>query len=188
MIASNVALTAAHCITRGREFCKMVLFTPGKSGKAVPFGQFMVKDFAVMNCFWLGMYECDIALLFLEKDVGCETGTMAFDPKCEIKVSSYLNAAGYPIDLDNGETLYFSTCDFDNVPSCKGTGSFTHQCDTASGMSGSPLWTWDPNTGIRQLQGINRSALTVNRNMATKIGSKTARWIQSYLLKSKSCQ
>lgn len=96
------------------------------------------------------MVEHDWAVITLDRSIGQLTGWMGrqTEDSSNSIYTGTLNLAGYPGDLDSGESMYFDS----DVGDRADEYNHWYWMDTAGGQSGSPVWRYD---------GSNRYILSI---------------------------
>eukprot|EP01026_Neomeris_dumetosa_P052735 TRINITY_DN46851_c0_g2_i1.p1 TRINITY_DN46851_c0_g2~~TRINITY_DN46851_c0_g2_i1.p1 ORF type:complete len:393 (+),score=39.37 TRINITY_DN46851_c0_g2_i1:78-1181(+) len=186
LVGPKHVMTAAHCIhAQGIGECTDFTFAPGQQKEYLPFGVVGVTQTYVAASYpTLFDTDSDYGLLVLEREIGREVGWLGFGYRCG-QVVEDLSTAGYPNDLDrSSKTMYQADCYNQEINACPCRGidncalgnTFRYTCDTFSGQSGSPVWTY-LESGIPQIRGIHSSGFTSNssdqRNQAVIIGDNT---------------
>lgn len=142
MLAANLVLTAAHCVTGPQPFAfaDAIEVTPGAHGAEHPFGSAMATAFSYPAGWLENDIQLDFALLHLE---GTPFGsalapymTLAAMPNAYFQEAGRtLTTAGYPVDKP-ARTMWKST-----VTDAVATAPrITTRADGFPGQSGSPLF------------------------------------------------
>eukprot|EP01024_Parvocaulis_polyphysoides_P043094 TRINITY_DN39333_c0_g1_i6.p1 TRINITY_DN39333_c0_g1~~TRINITY_DN39333_c0_g1_i6.p1 ORF type:complete len:348 (-),score=46.05 TRINITY_DN39333_c0_g1_i6:697-1740(-) len=137
-------LTAAHCVYNKYE--PDISFTPAQNSFSLPYKTypwifaFIPDEFFTDNIYTQGEY--DYAVIILSEKLDPEITPLEFgnNNSCnsQQQINTSFNLAGYPSDLEGGNSMYSSACA--NVQFKCEWRSFAHSCDTFTGMSGSGLF------------------------------------------------
>eukprot|EP01026_Neomeris_dumetosa_P051702 TRINITY_DN4551_c0_g2_i2.p1 TRINITY_DN4551_c0_g2~~TRINITY_DN4551_c0_g2_i2.p1 ORF type:complete len:389 (-),score=37.79 TRINITY_DN4551_c0_g2_i2:276-1442(-) len=212
MITKNVMLTAAHCVSQTYselELCSTSNYTvvPGyyeiDGEPQTPFGKYTPSKILVApgwdkeNNAWKSH---DMALLTFKEPIGRFTGWLQYGIDCFELSYDEMVTAGYPVDRTNtvkelrfdGSQMVTTTCDV-NLDACandKAFGEFGHQCDTAGGQSGSPMWIFiegdQPKREVRavhvrgigeSIRGLEDDELDTKFNKAIYISEDAYFWL-----------
>lgn len=74
-----------------------------------------------------------------------------------------LNLAGYPEDKEDGH-MWYDYCR--EIPFMYGRRRFiNHSCRVEKGNSGSPMWVYKSNSGVRQTRAVHVAELTYGRQL-----------------------
>eukprot|EP01025_Chloroclados_australasicus_P054008 TRINITY_DN639_c0_g1_i2.p2 TRINITY_DN639_c0_g1~~TRINITY_DN639_c0_g1_i2.p2 ORF type:complete len:325 (-),score=29.64 TRINITY_DN639_c0_g1_i2:237-1211(-) len=185
LVGPATVLTAAHCIYKfdQKEECYDFTFSPGRQRDYEPFGKVEAYDW-YYPYEWeeTGKLEYDYGVIELWEDIGYEAGWMDYGYDCKDTVQD-LETAGYPRDKDPfNNAMYGTECYGQALAACsckqwrngncvqRGQTSnlFGHTCDTISGQSGSPMWTYlEPDYPI--VRAIHSSGSTVQNQPNTAV-------------------
>ena len=175
-------LTCGHCVYLhdAGGWANEIKVVPGKNNYDEPFGHAYVTYMRSYTGWTQSeMVEHDWAVLTLDRSIGIFTGWMGrqtADSSSSI-YTGLLNTAGYPGDLDYGESMYFVGDNGDRA------NEYNHWfwMDSAGGQSGSPIWIYD---------GENRYILSilayeyvggVDANFGTRLNSNKYDQINTWL-------
>jgi len=147
-------LTAGHCVYFLDEggWAAEIIVVPGKDGDNEPYGRANATYLRSYTGWTVGeMIEHDWAVITLNRSIGQLTGWMGRqteDSSSSVYTGS-LGTAGYPADLDFGESMYY---DYDGGDRAT---EYNHWfwMDSFGGQSGSPVWRYDG--GARYILSIN---------------------------------
>ena len=147
-------LTAGHCvyIHDGGGWAAEIIVVPGKDGDNEPYGRANATYLRSYTGWTVGeMIEHDWAVITLNRSIGQLTGWMGRqteDSSSSVYTGS-LGTAGYPGDLDFGESMYYDSDVGDRAT------EYNHWfwMDSFGGQSGSPVWRYDG--GARYILSIN---------------------------------
>jgi V8-like Glu-specific endopeptidase len=147
-------LTAAHCVYIHHHggWVSSVEVVPALDYYYMPYNHALVTDITTY-VGWIDdeMWEYDMALLTLDRNVGDYTGWMGIyaAPSSDPVYTGLLNLAGYPGDLDYGYCMYWDA-DYGMM-----ADEYNHwyYMDMYGGQSGGPVWYYN---------GINHYVLSIN--------------------------
>ena len=147
-------LTCGHCVYIHDEggWAAEIIVVPGKDGDYEPYGRANATNLRSYTGWIVGeMIEHDWAVITLNRSIGQLTGWMGRQTE-DFSSSVYtgsLGTAGYPGDLDFGESMYY---DYDGGDRAT---EYNHWfwMDSFGGQSGSPVWRYDG--GARYILSIN---------------------------------
>ena len=147
-------LTAGHCVYFHDEggWAAEIIVVPGKDGDNEPYGRANATYLRSYSGWTVGeMIEHDWAVITLNRSIGQLTGWMGRqteDSSSSVYTGS-LGTAGYPGDLDFGESMYYDSDGGDRAT------EYNHWfwMDSFGGQSGSPVWRYDG--GARYILSIN---------------------------------
>ena len=147
-------LTAGHCvyIHDGGGWAAEIIVVPGKDNDNEPYGRANATYLRSYTGWTVGeMIEHDWAVITLNRSIGQLTGWMGRqteDSSSSVYTGS-LGTAGYPGDLDFGESMYYDSDVGDRAT------EYNHWfwMDSFGGQSGSPVWRYDG--GARYILSIN---------------------------------
>lgn len=157
LISTQLVLTAAHCLidnTTGRLKANVTYFRPALSRTS--------RDQKVwIKEFWFGSHnpednrQKDFAIIRLERPVS-EYGYMYISGAAlENMLPAKVALSGYSTDKSNGDVLsHQRAC---TVWSKDSKARLLHDCDATSGISGAPLFMYDPRRNQYQIFGITLS-------------------------------
>ena len=146
-------LTCGHCvyIHDAGGWASEIKVIPGMNGDYAPYG-YAYATILRTNTGWTQseMVEHDWAVLTLDKSLGLFTGWMGrqTEDSSNSIYTGTLNTAGYPSDLDYGDSMYFDSDLGDRADEY----NHWYWMDAATGQSGSPIWRND---------GSNRYILSI---------------------------
>lgn len=176
-------LTCGHCIYihENGGWVDEVEVIPGMDGTYEPFGSAYATYYRTYTG-WTDyeMPEHDWAMVTLDRNIGGLTGWMGIRTASSTSsiYTGTLNTAGYPYDLDNGNSMYYDS------DTGEGAGEYNHWywMDTAGGQSGSPVWQKDSD-GSRYVLSINayEDENGEYANMGTRINYDKFDQINSWL-------
>jgi len=180
-------LTCGHCIYihENGGWVSEVEVIPGMDGSFTPYGVAYATDYRTYTGWTESeMVEHDWALVTLDRNIGSYTGWMGrmTEGSSSSIYTGILNIAGYPVDLDNGYSMYFDSDDGEAAD------EYNHWfwMDTAPGQSGSPVWIYD---------GDNRYVISINTyeyengayaNMGTRINNEKYNRLNTWLSEDSS--
>ena len=143
LVGNNVALTAAHCIWNAdtkKKYENLVVYPNYNNGAYNLNGTLMASGWktAYYSNGWMNSsgspVEYDWAILVLEKELGNTLGY--FDVSTNTPSIGYsCGVYGYSMNLNNGNSLYFSS----GTISLKYSKWFTYKATVYSGFSGGPI-------------------------------------------------
>jgi protease YdgD len=157
LLSPQLVLTAAHCLidnATGRIKPNVTYFRPALSRSS--------RDQKVwIKEFWFGSHNPednrhkDFAILRLERHVGEHGHMYVTRMALENMLPAQVALAGYSTDKSNGDVLsHQRSC---TVWSRDSQARLLHDCDAASGISGAPLFMYDPRSNQYQIFGITVS-------------------------------
>lgn len=137
LVAPNIVMTAAHCVysRKYKKFVETNYFKLGPNNKAMNLKKNWKKIYIGKKYKTSGSKSDDIAFIVLKDSlIHTETFTLK-EPSEASKID--LQIAGYPSDKEYG-TMWMARCHGNlDLP------FINHYCDTISGMSGSPIYSFD---------------------------------------------
>jgi V8-like Glu-specific endopeptidase len=182
MIDKNHVLTAGHCVyshSRG-GWADSVKIVPGADNGFEPFGHAWAINMRSYSS-WItnAEQEHDFAVITLDRDIGLQTGWMELYTTLPSS-STYtgvLNTAGYPVDLDYGENMYWASDNGDLA------NEYIHWyfLDIEGGQSGSPVWIYDGTYGY-VLSIVAYSRLDLDINYGPRINRNKRDCINNWLM------
>eukprot|EP01025_Chloroclados_australasicus_P029215 TRINITY_DN2910_c0_g1_i4.p1 TRINITY_DN2910_c0_g1~~TRINITY_DN2910_c0_g1_i4.p1 ORF type:complete len:394 (-),score=34.69 TRINITY_DN2910_c0_g1_i4:3013-4074(-) len=187
MIGPRHVLTAAHCLwdIETNSWYEEFRFIPGRVGNDMPYGVVGWAN-ASIPVGWDNQVKThdkyDYGVLELDEDVGQTVGWFSYGFNCS-EFFYRLNIAGYPGDRREGNYMYYTYCQSIYLDACLSGGAadlYKHQCDTAAGMSGGPMWTLNPATQIREIRGIHKGA-TGQTNLGIYISKNLYTFVEERL-------
>lgn len=156
IIAPNIILTAAHNIYSPRlSRVNHITIIPGKYYDITPFGSINISGES--NCNQSikthpkysfsqkknKRIKYDFGVIVLPDSLKIESDVIplcfVLDSTYSLNVGDTLNVSGYPADKEYGFAGDFLTSQYDICRGVHGK-SFSHQLDTYTGNSGSPIW------------------------------------------------
>ncbi|KAH8655813.1 trypsin-like cysteine/serine peptidase domain-containing protein [Xylariales sp. PMI_506] len=149
LVGPRLMASARHCIDSAAQW---FLFSPGYDGgdvfetSYVSAIVYLAADTSAGNCDLMN----DWALYVLDEPLGSDrgyfqTGDYVADESV-VENQAVLFSAGYPGNLNGGNSLYFTdddTTSLELASSCSNGGPIIGDCYVSSGMSGGPLWLKD---------------------------------------------
>ena len=177
MIASNVVLTAAHCVYDRDDDEWAISFeaSPGKVGLEEPFGtvnsvdHIIDMDYVIVEDF--DKKKHDWALLALDEPIGDTVGWLPVGTATHYELFNYmLHIASYPSgDCDScgytGKNMFYDS----DVAVYIADLYFDHVTDTLSGSSGAGVWI-EKSCGRPLVVAVHRSGYTSGEsNSATRL-------------------
>jgi len=180
-------LTAGHCVYIHDEggWAAEIIVVPGKDGDNEPYGRANTTDLRTYTGWTVSeMIEHDWAVITLDRSIGNLTGWMGRQTEASSSsvYTGTLHTAGYPGDLDSGESMYYDS-DFGDRAT-----EYNHWfwMDTFGGQSGSPVWRYD---------GVNQYILSINAyeyirgydaNFGTRLNTDKFNQINAWLAEDNS--
>lgn len=153
LIGPKHILTAGHCIYnfQTKSWNENLNFYPARiDDKILPYGIIRWKKAMVMEEYLKeGKNDNDIAVIELETDIGNIIGWSGFKVLPENEYNNKVRVTGYPGDMPTG-TMWSVTC-----PSSVSEMTYTYQCDTWGGMSGSGIFSQQPNPDTIYITGVH---------------------------------
>lgn len=155
-------LTAAHCVFDHKTFQVIgnTGFNPGRNGveSLFPLGRFQaLRVFPSKNWTMRGDRKYDAAIVQVQGRPGDEIGSIDFGAEGLPAVVG-LNIAGYPGDKPLAQ-MWADFCDGVELNFGTGKKEFVfHDCNATKGNSGSPMWTYTPADGNRQVAAVFTSS------------------------------
>ena len=180
-------LTVGHCVYIHGEggWAAEIIVVPGKDGVNEPYG----RAYAINLRSYAGwtvseMEEHDWAVITLDRSIGNLTGWMGrqTEASSDPVYTGTLDTAGYPGDLDSGESMYYDSDVGDRATEY----NHWYWMDTFGGQSGSPVWRYD---------GVNRYILSINAyeyiggfdaNFGTRLNTDKFNQINAWLAEDNS--
>jgi len=171
VVSYNHVLTAAHCVYnfKTKTWKKNLKFIPGRNGSNVkPYGEWKIRrKIASKKYTQEGKIQWDVAIgIVKEKNgtsVGEYTGWMSFGYKNSLSVNNKVNILGYPGNKPTG-TQWSAFCPIKKIQS----QYMYHNCDTAPGNSGSPMYSYSQEEGKRIIRGVHTNGF---KDGQTKLNS-----------------
>jgi len=147
-------LTVGHCVYIHGEggWAAEIIVVPGKDGVNEPYGRaYAINLRSYMGWTVSEMVEHDWAVITLDRSIGQLTGWMGrqTEDSSNSIYTGTLNLAGYPGDLDSGESMYFDA----DVGDRADEYNHWYWMDTAGGQSVCPVWWFD---------GVSQYILSIN--------------------------
>lgn len=183
----QTVITAGHCI-RGIQLggtAISIQVSAGRSGSSSRFETTATRFTALPQ--WLDNQDSDFdfGAVFLDEPLGNQSGYLQFAALDDASLGAVrLAMAGYPTDLDNGESQWFA----ENAVCHVTDHRIFYDLDTSHGESGAPVWIPD-STGRQVVVGIHTSgtALTPSSvcagaaNSAIRINEQVRDTIQRWV-------
>eukprot|EP01026_Neomeris_dumetosa_P048750 TRINITY_DN4229_c0_g1_i10.p1 TRINITY_DN4229_c0_g1~~TRINITY_DN4229_c0_g1_i10.p1 ORF type:complete len:323 (-),score=35.41 TRINITY_DN4229_c0_g1_i10:428-1363(-) len=191
VVGPRHVLTAAHCIYSSDDWIRELNFIPAQNGEQMPFGEVVWRSCQITREWFEDQsnFEFNFGLIFLEKNIGNQTGVWEVDAYCDGPQLS-LNLIGYPTDKKPDNTMWLSTCG--NVQYSCDEQIFIHECDTYQGMSGAPMFVYRPKENGLQKYGLRGfhfgSANDKNSNKALTFTKEFVERIQRWIKEDKEQQ
>ncbi len=139
MIGNNTVITAAHIVyDQTLGYPDSMDFIPARNGTDKPFGTITVIASSVPQQ-WIqsGNENFDIGVLTIATAIADETGTLPYGVVSDSTLAGHtLQSAGYPSDLDNGNSMYSAPGPYLGIEG----NMLLEEIDTEPGQSGSPIW------------------------------------------------
>lgn len=185
MIRNSLVLTAAHCLYNPElgGYADYVIVVPGAAGILEPFGKsHVIESFVFDEWAYQTDYNYDIGIARVADPIGEMTGTFGYAVSTdqEIEALGILNTAGYPGDKDNQQMWKA-----DGPISAIFDAIICHECDTHQGQSGSPVFTYNQETGEYQIRAVHSGSggECYPNNRATRITPEKFEWINEHMAK-----
>ncbi|MHA1478584.1 MAG: CARDB domain-containing protein [Promethearchaeota archaeon] len=180
-------LTCGHCVYLhdAGGWAAEIIVVPGMDGDNEPYGIAYATNMRTYTGWTQSeMVEHDWAVLTLDRSIGLLTGWMGrqTEDSSNSIYTGTLNLAGYPGDLDSGESMYFDS----DVGDRADEYNHWYWMDTAGGQSGSPVWRYD---------GSNRYILSIfayeyiggiDANFGTRLNTEKFDRINTWLAEDNS--
>eukprot|EP01026_Neomeris_dumetosa_P060307 TRINITY_DN5684_c0_g1_i2.p1 TRINITY_DN5684_c0_g1~~TRINITY_DN5684_c0_g1_i2.p1 ORF type:complete len:283 (+),score=4.10 TRINITY_DN5684_c0_g1_i2:42-851(+) len=183
LIAQNMVLTSGNCVFN--RFYNQTLQTatihPGRNGEVLPYGKISSSNVLVHPDFEFKFNEAfNFGIIKLSENVGRQSGWLVAHPHVHMNESSILEIQIQGYDGDLGIDMQFKqTCNISTIGE-EENGQLQHDCKTAVGMSGSPLYIGPLTDGHYDIIAIHNGAKLINDgriNLATKIEDDVSEWI-----------
>lgn len=182
VIGGNIVLTAAHVVMdRNLGPPDSIQFIPGLNGSSEPFGVIDVTSSAIPP-EWInsGNEDFDIAVLTLSRMIGGKTGLLPFNVVATSTLDGQtLQSAGYPSDLDAGDSMYSATGSFLGIDG----NMLLELIDTEPGQSGSPIWLQSGAsiTMVAVIVGTRQTTSSTGQTTTTGVGTYISSDIFSWI-------
>lgn len=143
-IGPRTLLTAGHCVYSTVLFggwAKEILVQPGRDSGALPYGSALSTWFLSL-ADWVATEspDSDVGCIQLDSALGDAVGWFDLDTPSDVESGSTLvTIAGYPVDRDDGNVMYYSS---NRLLRSTATQLF-YDVDTVGGQSGAPIWVAD---------------------------------------------
>ena len=180
-------LTAGHCvyIHEAGGWASEIIVIPGMDGNYEPYGRAYSTNLRSFTG-WIDneLSEHDLGVITLDRSIGQLTGWMGRQTEAfsSSVYTGQLSLAGYPGDLDSGESMYFDSDTGDRADQY----NHWYWMDMAAGQSGSPVWRYDGNH--RYILSINAYEFAggLDANMGTRLDSNKFNQINTWLAEDNS--
>eukprot|EP01023_Acetabularia_acetabulum_P027052 TRINITY_DN255_c0_g1_i4.p1 TRINITY_DN255_c0_g1~~TRINITY_DN255_c0_g1_i4.p1 ORF type:complete len:365 (+),score=33.69 TRINITY_DN255_c0_g1_i4:258-1352(+) len=187
VIGPRHILTAAHCVERYFEVDWK--FVPGKDGEDyTPFGEYeWIAAYVPDEYLTKGIFhwQYDYSVVVLKQELDKQILPFKFALQCTWPaVSTDLNIIGYPTDKRVAGSMWKTGCS-DLQIKCDWR-YFRHTCDTAAGMSGSPMFAEIEHKDgriERVIQGIHTGVLRSQNTgivLTHQVQTKINQWLNLF--------
>lgn len=180
-------LTVGHCVYIHGEggWAAEIIVVPGKDDVNEPYGRAYASNLRAYTGWTVSeMIEHDWAVITLDRSIGNLTGWMGRQTEAPSNpvYTGTLHTAGYPGDLDFGESMYYDS----DVGDRATLYNHWYWMDTFGGQSGSPVWRFD---------GVNQYILSINAyeyiggfdaNFGTRLNTDKFNQINTWLAEDNS--
>jgi V8-like Glu-specific endopeptidase len=204
MVDSFHVLTAGHNTYSSADggWASSIKVTPMMDGDSEPFGSAWMtsertytsfQDYDQAHPHSTNTNVNDVGLLTLDRTIGNQTGWMGFgydNNNGRFASGRVFNLAGYPATNGyDGTHMYLSSGPIAGL-SPDGQAILYRQTalTTFGGMSGAPIWEYNPETGTRVIYGVHVSgtALGESLNFGVRITQSIFNDLQSWRLSDKT--
>lgn len=140
----NLIMTAGHCVAEpaNRRFAHKLAFIPAYDDEARPFGTWVFDRIVVLRSWRRnGNFNFDFSAVEMapQGGVNLEDAVGGAAIATGLPVDQTYYAVGYPINIDQGQTMRYCLGDFDGFdphPIAHGPKPIAMGCDMAQGASG----------------------------------------------------
>ena len=178
VISTFHVLTSGHCLfdpRTGKWKKRSFTVTPGRSGRRKPFGSFHAFDAIVPRGWSRGFNDAyDLGILVFSEPIGNYTGHFGTWGN-RAGGRDGVNIISYPGDRA-GRKQWRQYC-----PARTARHFLLHQCDTADGSSGAPLYVYDRRTGERHIIGVHEGGYSGRENRAVRLNGPRWDFVKRHL-------
>lgn len=179
LIGPGEVLTAGHAVhdAAAGGWAESVRVIPAYEFGDEPFGFAFAADLRSFEA-WTDRQdaEFDLALVELDEDLGFDTGWLGYADETDATLlSSIVNTAGYPTDLDDGEAMWAAQDFLSDVSDAQ--LFFRGALDASGGQSGSGMWIRDGDD--RYVTGV-LTYETDTRNEATRLSGARFAFVDAW--------
>lgn len=158
LISPKHVLTNAHVIYND-GFASNYSMNVGQEGSYKPYGSIGWENAYVYDINH--SFSTDVAIIELSQEIGWATGWFQVsggNAVDQLFSGSVLHTAGYPYDFGNGNMVYTNDT-ADGIVFGENILTFD-ELDSASGQSGSPMWTVDESGEVLTIEALLSGSIT----------------------------